>query len=245
MKTGKTKTQARLRLVVDNERESDGGYMSGRSSCLGTPEIASTDSTRLGGTMPERRHFWTAWYRTPHFAANGCKPPPPSIARSTALMTVILQPIVAPRQQPMRASSRASMQLMVVRTKEEARQEFARNLNSELDRLKAPRRARPAWLREQIGNIVSRESCRKWLAGEDIPDQANMSILIDTLHLNQQLLRTGRWEPAPSSKDQRFVEIEKAWPDLADHERDAIMSVLRAIKPLKETATPITRRRRG
>lgn len=241
MTSGKQRDQARLRLVVDNERDSDGGYMSGRSSCLGTPEMASTESTRLGGTKPDRRHFWTAWYRTPHFAANGCKPPPPSIARSTTLMSAILQPIVASRQQPIRAARPVSMQLMVVRTKKQAREEFASNLNRELDRLNAPRRGRPGWLRERLNNIVSRESCRKWLAGDDIPDQANMSILIDTLQLNQQLLRTGHWEPAPSSKDQRFVELEKVWPDLDEHEREAIMSVLRAIRP------PITtiRRRRG
>lgn len=232
--------QARLRLVVINDSM---GYKSGLNSCRETPDMASMDSTRSAGTRPERRHFCTAWYETEHRAAKGKRPPPPLIARSTTLMEPILQPIVALRQQPIRACQAASMQLMVVRTKEEARAEFARNLNRELDRLSAPRRGRPGWLREKLSNAVSRESCRKWLAGEDLPDQGNMSILIDTLDLNQQLLRTGSWEPAPSSKDQRFMELEKAWPHLEDPAREAIMMVLRATRSVAPLVQ--TKRKRG
>lgn len=160
------------------------------------------------------------------------------------LMDSILQPIVALRQQPMRAGPPTSMQLMVVRTKDEAREEFAKNLNRELDRLEAPRRGRAGWLRKQLGEIVSRESCRKWLAGEDLPDQANFSVLVDRLSLNAQMLRTGRWEPGPSAKDQRFAELEKAWPELDDNARNAILAVLRAMKPSAQIAT-MPRRRRG
>lgn len=235
--------QARLRLVVSNEpRESDGGYKSGRSSCLGTPDIFSTKSTRSGGT-PLARHLDTAWCEIPHLEANFSSPPPFSIASSTTLMPRSLQPIVGVSQQPIRAGSPDSMQLMVVRTKEEARLEFAKNLNRELDRLEAPRRGRPVWLRDKLNKAVSRESCRKWLAGKDFPDEANMSILIDTLGLNHQLLRTGRWEPAPSSKDERFVELEKAWPTLDDNARNAILGVLRAMQPQAATSTPSKRRR--
>ena len=236
------RSQARLRLVVCNE--SPGGYRSGLSSCLDTPEMLSTKSTRFGGT-PDRRHFETAWCDMPHLEANRSSPPPPLIARSTTsgFMDESLQPIVGKRQQPIRAGCPDSMQVMVVRTKNEAREEFARNLNRELDRLGAPRRGRPGWLRERINGVVSRESCRKWLAGEDLPDQANMSILIDALGLNQQLLRTGQWEPAPSSRDERFVELEKAWPDLDDEARDAIIGVLRAMKPAPPSAASARRKR--
>lgn len=131
---------------------------------------------------------------------------------------------------------------MVVLSKDEARAEFARNLNRELDRLSAPRRGRPGWLRAELGNLVSRESCRKWLAGEDMPDQANMSVLVDKLGLNQQFLRTGKWEAAPGSRDARFAELEQAWPLLDDGAREAIMGVLRAVKPVP--AAPAAPRRR-
>lgn len=242
MISGRTRNQARLRLAIDNE--SSGGYRSGRSSYRGTPDTDSTESTRSAGIFPDRRHFCTAWYRTPHLDANGPSPPPPAIARSTTPMDGILQPTVAIRQQPIRANLSDSMQLMVVRTKDEARAEFSRNLNSALDRLEAPHRGRPEWLRKQLNGIVSRESCRKWLSGDDMPDQANMSVLIDRFGLNQQLLRTGKWEPAPSSKDEGFRELEQAWPHLDESAREAVLSVVRIARP-KSQSPVATRRRRA
>jgi hypothetical protein len=147
-----------------------------------------------------------------------------------------VQPIVANGQQPMIAGRPANLQLMVVRTKDEAKAEFAKNLNHELDRLQVPRRGRPLWLRDKLGKIVSRESCRKWLAGLDLPDQTNMSILIDRLELNEQLLRTGTWGPAPGAKDEQFVELQKAWPTLNDDARNAVIGMIRALQP--PTAAP-------
>jgi hypothetical protein len=238
----KNRHQPRLRLVVSNE--SSGGYISGRSSCLGTPEIFSTSSTLRGGT-PERRHFDMACSETPHFDANCTSPPPLLIARSITFMPPSLQPIVGKGQQPIRAQTSSSMQLVVVKTKNEAREEFSRNLNRELDRLEAPKRGRPEWLRKRIGEIVSRETCRKWLQAKDLPDQANMSILIDRLSLNQQLLRTGRWEPSPSAKDTRFTELEKAWPHLDEGIREAILSVARAGRPAPAEKPVSQKRRQG
>jgi hypothetical protein len=240
----KTSNQARLRLVVDNE--SSGGYISGRSSCLGTPEILSTNSTLLGGT-PDLRHLEMACSETPHLDASFVSPPPPSMARSitsaSTFMPPSLQPIVGNRQQPIRAERSDSMQLVVVKTKIEAREEFSRNLNKELDRLQAPKRGRPIWLRKQIGEIVSRETCRKWLQAKDMPDEAHMSVLIDRLGLNHQFLRTGRWESSPGAKDMRFAEIEKAWPHLDEGIREAILSVARAGKPAT-AENPTAHRRR-
>jgi hypothetical protein len=234
---------ARLRLVVNNE--SSRGYMSGRSSCRETPDNFSTNSTRFGGT-PDLRHFDMACSETPHFDANFVSPPPPLIARcmtsASTFMPVSVQPIVGNRQQPMRAERSASMQLVVVKTKIEAREEFSRNLNRELERFQAPKRGRPEWLRKQIGEIVSRETCRKWLQGKDMPDEAHMSVLIDRLGLNYQFLRTGRWEPSPGAKDLRFSELEKAWPHLDEGIREAIMSVARAGRPA--TAQPHVAQRR-
>lgn len=241
------KNQALLRLIGPNECpefESDTGYKSGRSSWRGTPDSASIASTRSAGTTPRRDHLLTASYEMPHFLAKADRPPPASMARSTAFMGGILQPIVANGQQPELAGHRVSLQLMVVRSKEEAREEFSRNLNRELDRLQAPRRGRPDWLRKQLGNAVSRESCRKWLAGKDLPDQTNLSILIDRLQLNEQYLRTGAWGPAPGSKDQRFVELEKAWPGLNDEARDAIIGILRAMQPSAVQPSSAARRRK-
>jgi hypothetical protein len=137
------------------------------------------------------------------------------------------------------------MQLVVVKTKIEARAEFSRNLNKELDRLNAPRRGRPEWLRQEIGEIVSRETCRKWLQGKDMPDEAHSSVLIDRLGLNYQFLRTGRWEPSPGAKDVRFSELEKAWPTLDEGIREAILSVARAGRPAAAEKPSVPKRRQG
>lgn len=222
------KNQPQLRLVIGGTgSQEDCGYKSGLSSCLETPDTRSTVSTRSAGTFPERRHFCTAWYRTPHKFAKEPSPPAPEIARSTAFMEESMQPIVAFGQQPILADPHRTMQLMVVRTKDEARQEFARNLNAQLNAQEAPKRGRPEWLRGKIGRIVSRESCRKWLAGEDMPDQTNMSILIESLGLNEQQLRIGRWSPPPpGSQDERLAKLTKSWPSLPDKVQNAIMAVL-------------------
>lgn len=135
------------------------------------------------------------------------------------------------------------MQFMVVRTKEAARLEFAKNLNAALDRMDAPKRGRPGWLSKELSGLVSRESCRKWLAGDDMPDQANLSVLLDHFKLNEQQLRTGSWGPSPDSADPRFAELQSAWPHLSDAERDVIMGVIRLARPTQSTSQP--RRRRG
>ena len=124
------------------------------------------------------------------------------------------------------------MQLMVVRTKEEAREIFSRELNAELDQRSVPRRGRAEWLRKQLRKpdgsyLVSRESCRKWLSSEDMPDQANMSVLVGTLRLDEHKLRTGQWS-RPPAMDERLETLNERWTYLPQETQEAIMAVLRA-----------------
>ena len=135
------------------------------------------------------------------------------------------------------------MQLVVVKTKNEARAEFSKNLNIVLDRHKAPKRGRPEWLRQFLNEIVSRETCRKWLSGLDLPDEAHMSVLVDRIGTNAQFLRTGRWEPAPGSTDARFSELEKAWPYLDEAIKNAIAGLASTAKA--PSAPTIPRKRRA
>jgi hypothetical protein len=134
---------------------------------------------------------------------------------------------------------------VVVKTKEQAREEFSRNLNKALDQVEAPKRGRPEWLRKEVSGIVSRETCRKWLSGLDIPDEGHMSVLADRFSLNIQHLRTGKWEPSPGSRDARFAELERAWPNLDDTIRDAIIGVVRAVKPTTPAKSAVQKRRQG
>lgn len=240
------KNQPRLRLVVVNEETTsdvEAGYKSGRSSCREMPETRSTVNTRSAGIRPERRHFWTAWYFTPQLEAKAPKLSAPEMARSTAFMDESMQPIVALSQQPLRAHARRRIQPMVVRNKEEAREEFAKNLNIALDNQKAPKRGRADWLRTKIGKIVSRESCRKWLAGEDMPDQGNLSVILEVLGLNEQQLRTGKWSAPPGNQDERLTRITKSWPSLPENLQNAIMAIVDGTTTAQESdRTPKARR---
>jgi hypothetical protein len=56
MSTEKPMDQARLRLVVNNDRESDGGYKSGRSRWREIPDTSSIGRTRSAGTRPDESH---------------------------------------------------------------------------------------------------------------------------------------------------------------------------------------------
>lgn len=254
--------QPRLRLVVNNEREerdSSGGYMSGRSSCRETPETSSTNSTRSAGTLPDLRHFWTAWWVTLQRRANWISPPPFTIARPTgpaalravdSFMDDSVQSIVAISQPPMRARVAGTVQFMVASpAKDEARELFSKNLNAELSAQEAPDRGRPDWLRRKLlsdGRLkVSRETCRKWLAGLDIPDQAHMSILISVFRLNLQKLRTGTWEPPPGAHDENFVRLVKAWPDLDDRSRALVMGIIDLARERPEEQPTRSGRRRA
>lgn len=78
------------------------------------------------------------------------------------------------------------MQRMVVRTKSDARAAFSAALNGFLEALGVPSRGRPRWLYDRLKaharrEVVTYESCRKWLKGLDIPDQANLTILCDAI----------------------------------------------------------------
>jgi len=133
------------------------------------------------------------------------------------------------------------MQSMVVRTKDAAKEEFSRNLNRAVEALGAPVRGRPDWLRAKLNKVVSRESCRKWLSGKDMPDQTNMTILVDTLSLSEHQLRTGKIEPA-RGQDPRLAELQGAWPTLTEAVRNAIMATYAAVKPAQSPTAPAKRR---
>jgi hypothetical protein len=120
---------------------------------------------------------------------------------------------------------------MVVRTKDQAKAEFAKNLNAALSAQGAPDRGRPEWLRRRLapGLEVSRETCRKWLAGIDIPDQAHMSVLIDRFRLNEQQLRTGSWSPPPGH-DKDLDRLNALWAHLPPMIKAAIMGMIKAVE---------------
>jgi len=221
------KGQARLRLVVDNERESDGGYMSGRSSCLETPDAASTDRTRSAGTRPVRRHFWTAWYRTPHFSANGCNPPPPSIARSTTLMGATLQLPVAIRQQPQVVSLFPNMQLMVAAGKTE-RERFQEALNARVAREHKEERGRAVWLYDHLVKYgkthrnapsFSKALCGYYITGKKIPTGDRVGALCDALGMS-------RGELFGEAHDPRLAAIIRKWAELPERMKNGMFSMV-------------------
>lgn len=237
----KKPAQALWRLATVDGVPVSTGYRSGRSSVLGTPDTDSTSSTRSAGIRSAFRHFCTAWYRTPHLRANSISPPPPEIARSIALMPPNLQPIVAVGQQSMRASESDTMQPMVDTAKEAARAAWSEWLNSVLDQKEVPRRGRPGWLRQFLksnGLKVSYETCRKWLAGLDLPDRANEAVLCKSLEIGRQ--------PA----DIQFAELTEIWDSLPPARKEFVLATAKMAqaastveqKPSTVAKTPHKRR---
>lgn len=247
MSSEKQKDQARLRLVVDNDRESD-GYMSGRSSCLETPEAASTESTRSAGTRPDLRHFCNAWYRTPSFAASGCKPPPASMTRSTSPIGTILQPLGVISQQPPSVMAVGTMQLMVADAKRQARERFSAMLNAELARLaQAPLRGRSAWLKRELKARakfdVTVTSCQKWLGGKQVPRSTVLAIIVKAFGMNHQLLMAGEWEAPPGLADERLAEINRIWASIPDETgKRHVLEAARLAARQSEPSIPLQRK---
>lgn len=214
----RTKKQSQPYLRLAFSRGDSSGYRSGRSSERETPETDSRASTRSAGTFPDFRHFWTAWYRTPSLPATDLSPPAPEIARETGFsMHSNVQPIIAFRQQPIRVRSPDTMQPMVEAAKYTAREEFAEWLNGHVQRLGAPVRGRPKWLQrlleDEAGLKVSYETCRKWLAGLDIPDRANEALLHKALGVQVQAEET----------DQEFEMLRKIWRSLPQKSRSHLI----------------------
>jgi hypothetical protein len=248
LKTTK-RTQARLRLVVDNERESAGGYKSGRNSWRGMPDAASSGSTRSAGTRPDLRHFCNDWYRTPSFSASGCSPPPASIARSTASMPPSLQLTGVIRQQPARVVALGSMQLVVANAKTKAEQAFAAELNKQLAQRDGPTRGRPAWLKKELKRRVkldiSLTTGQKWLGqGKlyQIPRGWKLKKLIEAFDLDVEPLMKAGDLLSEDDADEKLVALRKLWPRILDeNDRDALlrMAYRSAGVPLPE-APPMT-----
>lgn len=241
---GEKNQQTRLRLVVSNDRSS--GYRSGRSSERETPDATSSAMTRFGGTRPLRSHFCTAWYRTPIFSAVDWSPPAASIALSTDVMSRNLQPIVALRQQPMRVSGSDTLQPMVVqakrviRTKDDVRKEFGARLTEHLERNGIPRRRQISYLYERLSVKgvpgVSKETCRKWTRGLELPDEANLDLLASRIGADPYVLRHGE-HPIPSSHDDETHELFDLWKKIPDEQRSHVIQIMRNAAIASSTTT--------
>jgi hypothetical protein len=248
------KRQPELTLLVNREFDDpSAGYKSGRISERDTPDTSSNLSTRSAGTW-DRSHFCTAWYRTPSLDAVACKPPALSTARSTpvfsgsdalsdsdvlascdVLMSGNLQPIVAERQQPMRVRRSFTLQPMVANNKAEARLAFSRRLIAFLHNLGIPERKRISWLYERMRDggkpLVSRETCRKWLRGLDLPDEANFEVLATKIGADAYNLRFGD-TAIPSGFDSDTRELIEHFRKIESHQRQNILNIVKTAAAL-------------
>ena len=97
------------------------------------------------------------------------------------------------------------MQPMVAIAKDREKEAFADRLNKAYDRMSgAPGRGRRAsWLSRELSrkhgsHVVSVETCRKWLSGLAMPDQAHMGMLAKHADVDVNWLHTG--EPSRSKQ---------------------------------------------
>lgn len=250
------KNQPILRLVFSRNESS--GYKSGRSSEGGTPDAAEKANTRSAGTFRWRRQRCNAWYRTPNLSAADISPPALSIALSTTLMDSNIQRIVAIGQQPIRVISRDNIQPMVVNDKAEQRNQFSERLRRLLvEHHSAPEgRGLIQWFyddmkrRNKGAEVVSYESCRKWLTGKDVPAEVNLGIVCTTYGFNSNYLRTGVGSEMSSSdegfNDSPIAQITRDWHLLTDEGQIMLQDAHRlALKLYKKPQTEKHKRSNG
>lgn len=126
----------------------------------------------------------------------------------------------------MRGNASVTLQLVVAKDKQAAREAFASQLNDELDRIGVPP-GRPRIsdvhrrLRKDGKSLVSREQVRKWVRGKDIPDQANLRIVVERLNLEWTRLQPGAAAPEASHL---YLRLQAAWEALTnDTARQALI----------------------
>lgn len=119
---------------------------------------------------------------------------------------------------------------MVAGEKDAARKAFAKLLNAELERVGLGpghgqvRDVHTALKRKGV-ELVSYEQVRKWIAGKDIPDQANLRLVVERLKLDWKRLQTGS---EGHHTTPLFFELQVAWEALAtDQDRKEVLQFVR------------------
>lgn len=117
----------------------------------------------------------------------------------------------------MRSDSCPTLQLMVAPAKEKARQLFGKLFNAELDRVEFPggrQRIGAVFeaLKEKGVPLVSREQVRKYVRGKDMPDQANLQLIVKRLKLDWARLASAG--SAATTQDPMLLELEEVWREL-------------------------------
>lgn len=139
----------------------------------------------------------------------------------------------------MGVSASDTMQPMVDAAKERVRKAWSAWLHGVLDLRDVPTRGRPGWLQKLLkkhGLTVSYETCRKWLAGLDLPDRANEAVLYAALGIRRD-----------AEADADFAALAAIWPSLQQSHKALIMETAKmaeqAAKAAPEPAR--TKNRRG
>lgn len=164
-----------------------------------------------------------------------------------------VQPIVGLRQELIVGSPTDNLQPVVALSKDGMKSEFSKRLSAALDSLDesfgCPRSdkysGRIPWLANRFG--VTPEAARKWLAGETIPDQTHMLIMIDDLQLRPGQLMGGLADDGLAA-DHFGIKLLRIWGELSkDAKRKlvAFAEVEAAITPKGSNPPKKAPRRRG
>jgi hypothetical protein len=152
-------------------------------------------------------------------------------------MTPNLQPPVAIRQQLRVAARFSKMQLMVVDSRQE-RERFAKALNERVAREHPDPRGRPQWLHRKLKDFIAKggrrrkapsvATCAYWLAGTKIARVGNDTLLCDALGMT-------RGELFGETNDLRLAAIIERWPDLPEHQKNGVFSMIVPPEEIEET----------
>lgn len=92
------------------------------------------------------------------------------------------------------------------------------------------------WVATRFG--VSKEAARKWLAGESIPDQTHLLMIIEDLKIRPSQLIGGLDEQGISA-DHFGVKLIRMWDDLTDEVKGKMV----AFAEINATTTPKAHKR--
>ena len=116
---------------------------------------------------------------------------------------------------------------MVVKSKADAKREFAKRLNDVLDELTdAPTPGRPAWIVDRYDKEISGEAARKWIKGRSLPDMAHLAMISADLKVGVEWLLTGLGDKYLCEPDDDFEALKRLWQELTPDQRKPILSFI-------------------
>jgi len=239
----KRKNQPTLRLVVvnDDNTRSDGGYKSGRSSCLDTPVKASTAKTRSAGTRPVaiQREMLPCDLSPKRRAKADCPPTASQALSTTDLDISSFNAQIVNKVNACGANALAQTR-RVSRTAEAEPCEFWRRLVEAWEPKGLP--TSQNGVAEWFG-MKGNGSTGRWYRGDGLPETPKLIRMARAGDVTVDWLLTGNEPRSPIRPGTDLYQLLRLWAVLSSTSREHVMRTVQGeIAMQRESAEPETRR---